>query len=272
MAKTKISQKRSISSFVWSSSKAYKWFVLLILQAPFIAAFSIPVSQYANKLIIDIIVEKPVFEIGDLSLPIMLFMGALISLETCWKVSDLANYKVLPLIRADMIYKAYSYITGHSYEFFSSNLSGNISSKVNNLEEVIIRIFDNIKFNIIESAMAIVISLCFLYLVSVKLAILATLFCLVFFPTIFILSKRINILSIDYTNYRQRTAGLIVDSISNINSVFLFAGKKRERKSIGQGLVDLISSEKKMLRYEFFLGLFITAIYVVTIVSVLFLL
>ncbi len=259
-------------ALIWKSARLYKWYILLSLQAPLIGAAFIPLNQYAIKLTIDILAENPVFLIEDLLFPMLLFIGGHITLEILWRISDIAEYKSLPFIKTSIIHNSYSYITGHSYQFFQNNLSGMISAKINNIEAGATKIYNNFKLNIVHPISMILITMVFLYFVSPVFVPVMLSFYLVFFPTVYFLSKKISRFSSTYTGYKQEISGSIVDSISNIMSVLLFANRQYEKKSIEQDLDALVSNEKIMLKHEFILHAFIGVIYVAVSVIIVFLL
>ncbi len=259
-------------TFLWESTKPYKWYLILVLQAPIIGAMFIPVNQYAIKLTIDTLAVNSVFTTQDLILPIVLFVGGHITLELLWRISDLAEYKSLPFIKANLLNNAYSRVTNHGYSFFQNNLSGSISAKISGIDVGVNKIFNNFKLNIIHPVSMILVTLFFLYFISPVFIPVMLMFYLIFFPTVYFLSKKVSNFSANYANHKQKILGLVVDSIANIFSVLLFVSRKREIDSINKGLDELIATEKSMRKYEFILHIFIGTIYIVVSISILFLL
>ena len=248
-----IKSENKIVHFLWQRAKPYKWWFILMLQAPLVGAAFIPANQYATKLIIDIITQNPDFSYSQIFLPILIFIIAGISIEVSWRLANFADYKSLPHFHADIINNIYSYVTNHEYRFFQDNLSGTISSKVKEIADKSQELFDSFRFSLIEPFISIMISLFLLYSVSSQIALLFFLYLISIFYLSFLISKKIHFLSKDYTKERQGVSGLITDSISNISSIFLFASRKRERKFVDKGLNKLVVSTKKMLKYEFIL-------------------
>jgi ATP-binding cassette, subfamily B, bacterial len=269
--KNKINNTMMIS-FLWKSIKPYKFYLLLILQAPIIGAMTVPISQYAIKLLIDTISLNPVFTTYDLILPIILLIGSHIILELVWRIADVTEYYSIPFIKTNVTLEAYSYITSHSYTFFQENLAGTISAKINNIESTLGNIFNILKLHIIHPISMIIVSLFFLYQVSSVFVPVILIFYLIFFPTVYFLSKKISYFSANYTHNKQKTSGLVTDSISNIISMLLFSNSTQEKKSIRSSLNNLLTSEQRMLKYEFFLNCFIGIIYISLSAIILFLL
>ena len=263
---------KSIRSYLWKSIKPYRWQLFLVLQAPFIASCFVPITQYAIKIILDRFVEMEQFLFSDLTFPmILLFFGQFVA-EAAWAISNGINYRSMVFIKANLTNRAYSYVLDRSYSYFQDAYSGSLSVKIENIQSISNRIFDSIKFNIINQVTALLSTVFLFFLVS-KIFVFALLaFYIVFFPTVYALSKKLHLLGIEFTKKRQRTSGLIVDSISNIFSVLLFSNKSKEKASIRSGLDEVRFSEQKMLRYEFLIHLFIGGIYLSVSTGILFLL
>lgn len=267
-----VSSRKQICSYLWQSVKPYKWHLLLVLQAPMIASCFVPITQYATKITLDRIVTNAEFEFSDLILPILLFVFGQVIAEAAWALSNLFNYKSIVFVKSNITNRIYSYALDHSYKFFQDNYSGTISAKISNIPIVANKLFENVKFNIINR-LTILISTAILFAMVSEIFVVAVLiFYAAFFPIVYILSKKLHSLSEDYTKKRQKTSGLIVDSIGNIFSVFMFANKMKERGFIQKGLESTLYSEQRMLHYEFCLQLFIGVTYLSISMGVLFLL
>lgn len=66
----------TLRSFFWQIMKPYKWWLLLMLQAPVIGAFFVPVNNYAIKLIADQISKNQDFTLQQIMFPVILFCAA----------------------------------------------------------------------------------------------------------------------------------------------------------------------------------------------------
>lgn len=273
MKQKQVGQKtrNKIISFLWGHIKPYRWWFVLMLQAPLVGALFIPANQYATKLIIDVITENPTFSYSQIIYPILIFITAGLSIEIAWRLANFADYKSLPRVHANVINSVYSYVTNHEYSFFQNNLSGTISSKVKEIADKSQELFDSFRFTIIEPFISITVSLLLLYSVSSQIALLFLIYLVFVFIFSILISRKIHFLSKDYTKERQSISGLIVDSISNIASVFLFASKKKEEKFVSNSLDGLVISTKKMLKYEFILHALFGVISLSTSIASLFL-
>ncbi|WP_194847290.1 ABC transporter ATP-binding protein [Candidatus Neptunochlamydia vexilliferae] len=244
----------------------------MILQAPLIASCFVPITQYATKMTLDRLVEWETFMISDLTVPILLFVMGQVIAESSWALSNWVNFRSIVSIKRDLTHQVYSYVLDLAYRFFQESFSGTISAKIENIQTISNKVFENIKFNIINRV-TVLLSTVFLFLIVSKVFLFLLLaFYAIFFPTVYCLSRKLHGFSEDYTSKKQKTSGLIVDSIGNIFSVFLFSNRKKEKLQIKKGLETVLISEKKMLRYEWLLQLLIGGIYLSMSIGVLFLL
>lgn len=264
--------EKQIFSYLWQSIRPYKWHLFLILQAPMVASCFVPVTQYATKILLDRLVENQKFLFSDLTLPIALFVFGQIIAESSWGLSNWVNARSMVFIKAGLTNRVYSYVIDHSYQFFQNSYAGMISAKIDNMQIITNKIFDNIKLNIINRLTILASTLLLFSVVSNLFFVAILMFYVLFFPTVYLLSKKLNSFSENYTYHRQKTSGLIVDSISNIFSVFMFSNQKIEKQSIKLSLDMVLFAEKKMLSYEFALQLFIGFLYLSISIGVLFLL
>ena len=176
----------TIRSFFWHILKPYKWWLLLMLQAPIIGAFFVPVNNYALKLIVDQISQNQDFSLSLIIFPVTLFCCASITLEIAWRLANFADYKSQPKIEAEIINQGYAMLLFHNYQFFQNNLSGKVASKITALRDRYVYISDCIHHQLIWQVLSIFITLTIFFLVHSKLAIGVTLWLMIFMPIMFV--------------------------------------------------------------------------------------
>ncbi len=120
----------TIPTFLWSIIKPYKWWYLLMMQAPLINCTYKIFSTYAVKLVVDTFTSSAIPEYSDFIFPITVFISSILIMEMGWRVSHFAWMKSQPFVRANIVAKSYDYIQNHSYVFFQNTQSGSIVSKI----------------------------------------------------------------------------------------------------------------------------------------------
>lgn len=252
--------------------KPYKWWLLLMLQAPIVGAFFTPVNSYALKLIVDQVTQNQHFSIDSLMLPIILFCSASVILEVVWRIANYADYKSQPQIEAEIVNQGYAMLLSHRYQFFQNNLSGKISSKIISLRDKYVNILDTLMFGMVWRILSIIIALALLFSVHLTLAVGSFLWLIIFMPVMFLSKRKGMTYSEKSTAEKQKITGLVNDSISNIANVLFFRARKFERNSLRTANGDFIKCEKNRLKF-LFLNHFVMGLFYATLsISVLFLL
>lgn len=262
----------TLRGFFWQVMKPYKWWLLLMLQAPIIGAFYVPLNNYALKLIIDQISQNSDFSLQQVIFPVILFCASCITLEIAWRLANFADYKSQPKIESEIINQGYAMLFTHNYQFFQNNLSGKIASKVTALRDRYVYIFDAIHHQLIWQILSIFITLSIFFSVHYKLAIGVTVWLLVFMPLMFYSKRKGLTYSEKSTAEKQKISGLINDGISNIANVLFFRARNFELNLIKKANDDFIKSEKNRLRFVFLNHLIIGFVYCALSIFVLFLL
>ena len=131
----------TLSQFFYSIIKPYRWWYILLFQAPVIGALYVPINNYAIKLLIDKISNNQQLSFELLMTPIILYCLASILLETCWRIANYADLKSQPKIEAEIINKSYEILLHYKFNFFQDNLAGKTASKINGIRDGYIKIF-----------------------------------------------------------------------------------------------------------------------------------
>jgi ATP-binding cassette subfamily B protein len=267
------SQKNiTITQFFYSIIKPYRWWYILLLQAPVIGALYVPVNNYAIKLLIDKISSNQQLSFELLTVPITLYCLASIILETVWRIANYADLKSQPKIEAEIINKSYEILLNYKFNFFQDNLSGKTASKINGIRDGYIKIFDLLRGNIIWQVVGIFTAIFMLFFVHKIIAIGVVILLVIFMPFIFLSKRKSFSHSKNATNVKQKITGLLNDSISNIASVLLFSNKSFEKKLLKNANQDFIATENIRLKFMFINHAIIGLMYVVLSIVVLFLL
>ena len=260
----------NIIKFFLSVIKPYKYWYLLIFQAPIIGSLFNPVNNYAIKLIVDKANLYNSLTINAIILPIILYCSASIILEIVWRLANFADYKISPKVEAEIINKAYFMIFSHKYEFFQNNLSGKLASKIISLKDSFVRVLDLLRFGIVWQSCGIFVVLIMMFFVNIKLGLGVLIWLLIFMPLMFFLKKKGLIYSQNSTNKKQKISGFINDNIANIATVLFFATKKREELNLSVLSQDFITTEQKRLKFIFINHFMLGFVYSALSISVLF--
>ena len=261
-----------IKSFLYNIIYPYRFWYLLMLQAPVLASFFIPLNNYALKLLIDNISNYSYFDFSVVLYPFAIFCVACLTNEVSWRIANFADYKSQPKVEATILKQAFDLVISKQFLYFQNHLSGKIASKIIGIQTNFVQIQDLFNFQIIYLVLQIIISLIMLFFVHIKLAILVLLWLIVLLPACFVSKKKLSNLSAIATNKRQEITGVINDCLANIATVFNFASKKQEQNLLEKHNNEFIMLEKKRLKFLFINHLFIGFVYCLMSISVLYLL
>jgi ATP-binding cassette subfamily B protein len=154
---------------------------------------------------------------------VLLVLNFVVFDNITWRSIGYLSYKFQPVIKNQIISEVFRFVLGSSHQFFHDNLSGRISSQITTLADNIERILYPILANFIRGFSLLVVALISMYYVnSTFFYILASWF-LIFTLCSITLSKRLVHLSDIHTAAESVISGQLVDSITNINNVRIFA-------------------------------------------------
>ena len=263
--------KISIISFLWKHIKPYKWWYLLMIQAPIIGAFYPFIYNYSIKLFIDTIIAD--FTYADVILPISIFLGANITLDVIWRISQWAEYRGEPYVRRSILLHCYDYVQNHSYRFFQNNFSGSISSKIKGILDGYDKFWAELHHGLSGRILKAIVGIFALFTVNIMLGTFMLIWSSAYFLIMYKLSKRLNKLSFAETESRHAMIGQIADKISNIISIFSFSAKQRELASLDRHIKnDFMPKQIKMYKFDFMVQVVAAIIFFLMYVIILFML
>jgi ATP-binding cassette subfamily B protein len=253
MASTSYRMKQlSIPSFFWQHIKPYKWFYLLMLQAPILGSFYQPLYNYSLKLFLDAMTTPVVFDYHNLILPITIFIGIQIVLEICWRVSAIAEWKAEPWVRRSILLNAYDYVQHHPYAYFQDHFTGAVSSKIKSILDGYDKFWAEFHHGMVHKLFLSVVNIAALLLINVKLGLFFVGWAMVVMLIVGRLSMRLNQLSFISTESRHALIGQIADKLTNIISIFSFASRGRELHTLDNQIKDdFIPKQINVYRYDF---------------------
>ena len=182
--------------------------------------------NYQVKEIIDAISNNPKISLAS---TVMLFVVYIASQHLVFFVSRLLDIRYKPRILSEIVEIAYTRTMKHSLHWFDSHLSGEISSKITDLQDSIITCITVI-FRSLTMVCFIIIGLILVLQVNYIPAIILIVFLLIYTPIIMKLLKRQLELQGEYVNARQHSVGIVNDSITNVFGIKIIGNLKTEMK------------------------------------------
>ena len=263
----------SVFKYFWISIKPHKHWYMLMLIAPLVTAFYQPATNYAVKMIIDVVVQNTNFTYHDLLHPIIIFIVAQISMDIAWRTSNFAEWKSEPYVRKDLLLRAYDYTQYHSYSFFQNNFTGSLTNKIKNIVDGYDKFWAEMHHGFLVNLLNSFVGVSSLFLINKDIGYFITTWSILLFVTIYFLSNKLMRLSQNTSQAKHRLVGAISDKISNVTSIFLFSGRNLAKNSLAKQInQDVIPREIKEYKYNFWIQIIGGCFYLTMLISLLFVL
>ncbi len=224
---------KTLGAFLWHFIRKQKLGFSLIIACTFFWAINESFFPYFIKMLVD---KIGILNRSDPNLWEQL-MTPVLAISGCWIIMDIAmrfqgylSYKIFPRFRAAIRSEVFEYTRQHDHTFFANNFAGSIANKISDLPRASEDIISTFIHNLLNTTLAFLISLFILFQVSWYFA--------AFLGGYYVLIVTITLL---FQSYIDKTSqahadsivylnGQIVDILSNIISVRLFARGRYERK------------------------------------------
>lgn len=255
----------SLTKFFWYFIKKRPLLFIIFFSAPLSIIIEANVIPYALKMLIDTVVNYqgnkgaiikemiPALWVGGIAwISLIIIM---------WLQNSLQAY-IIPIFEADIRMSVIKYVMLHSYHYFSNQLAGNIADKVRDfpraIESIRIILCRTIvpTFVLILTTLVIMTSINQIFCWILGLWVIAHLIVTLYFV------RFINNISKRNAEDKSALSGSIVDAISNIISVKLFARYSYELNYIGdkqeQEKASNVSLNNTMNTFQRFMDIAVT--------------
>lgn len=243
---------RSIGQFIWHFIKKSPWSYALFFIAPVAMILESNVIPYSLKMIVDGISnhqggKATIFQ--EIAPALWLGGGAWFTFIIILRLQNWWQAYLVPQFQATIRMTVFGYLIQQSHHFFSNQLAGNLANKVSDLPRSIEAIRKIISWNVLTTFAAILVSLVFMLTINVRFAVILLGWVVVQLVISLYSAKHINKLAKVNSEDKSELNGKIVDSLSNINTVKLFAQNEYEKKYVWQTQSKEIESNKKMVLF-----------------------
>jgi ATP-binding cassette subfamily B protein len=240
--------------------KPYRWHFLLMWQIPFVAAFFYIANAYALKTIVDNpYTIWPIF---------MLALSAFLQELFC-RLAHIAFIKAQTKIKPAIIKKSYYLVQNNNYNYFATNNSGGIVSKIKGIIDGYQEIFAYLWYRLANPFVLIVVGIVSIFFINIKIFLLFILFAIIFFIVTVRLSTKLARITNDASSTKHLLMTKIADNIHNIFTIFAFAKQKYEIRNIDNNLTNCYQKDCQKEWFDFKMAVFTGCIYVLFIIFIL---
>jgi ATP-binding cassette subfamily B protein len=263
------SQAPTAWKFLWQVIKPWRWWYVLMLQAPVLTAFYIFANNYSFKLLIDAFSTESTITYGHLIVPITLFITAQIALDVIWRLSNFAEWKAEPYARRKLLLTAYDYVQYHSYSYFQNTPSGTIISKLKGILDGYDSVFANLHHVVGKHFCIVSVSIFVLLVVNTSVFLFMLAWCIFFVGVMFPMAKKLNQLSNEAAESKHNVIGLFSDNITNIFSLFYFAKRKTEFNRANEMMSnEYVPRQVTLYQYDFKFSIIGAVMYWIMLITI----
>lgn len=232
--------------FVWHYAKIFKWvlisMLLLLLAGQACRQF---VPYYLAKIYEAISTWQGETGLWQILLGFVLSAFVLQLLGSAVpNAGFILAAKMAPSLRTLVIRDVFDYVNQHSIAYFSEEMSGNISNKVQQLQGGTTEIFQNL-LDSVWSIFYALIGMVIISTVSLWLTPLFAVWAAIMVLLGLFLGKKIHLLSKESSSRQSQANGMIVDSLANYSEIKSFANFRFERLNLLKALRILRLAETK---------------------------
>lgn len=238
----------SLYRFMVDLTKPYKGLLFSIALIGLFWAFITTFTPYTLKLIIDHVVS---FEgsksdlVRSMAPYIFVYIVLWIALSISNRLVDWVKLKLFPSIREDVMSKMFNYLNQHSYHYFQNNFAGSLVNKIGDMQGGIVDIF-TILDELYAQTLGLAVAIVTLLFIHPIFAVILMGWTVIFISITLIFLKPIQHLSHVFAESKTLVIGRMVDSISNIVNVRLFARHAEENQYIHQSIKDAVQKDRTM--------------------------
>lgn len=241
---------KTLIPFFWYFVKQQPIAFAVFLFAPMVLILETNIIPYSLKMIIDAISahqtdRSTIFQ----AVAPALWLGgsAWIGLVIIIRLQNWWQAYVIPRYQAQIRMTVFSYLTQHSYSYFANQLAGSLANKIDDLPRSMEAIRMVLSWNVIATFAAIIVALILMWFINVWFAVILLVWITV---QSFVSIKFAHVIN----GYAQQNAenksdltGKIVDTLTNISAVKLFAQSHNEFDYVNQSQRNEIVSNKKLI-------------------------
>ncbi|WP_416424453.1 ABC transporter ATP-binding protein [Pseudomonas sp. App30] len=158
-----------------------------------------------------------------LQTPLLLFAGLLVLEMLMLRIGNGCHIHVVPIQRRAVTQTLFAYLQQHSHRFVSSEFAGALAHKVSEVSMGVNMTIAIVLFDLIPVVVTLSVSVLLLYLAAPALGQFMLVWALLFTGISYWLARRSQPLAQQFSSARSLSNGKVVDAVSNLTNIRLFA-------------------------------------------------
>jgi len=245
--------QNKVSIFLWDFVKKFKWEIIVFYSRVIIAdLLYLILAGYLLNIITDK-ARNGNFE--NLVMYGILYCLLLTNGHLNRILSKQIEYKVRKKVDRYYVLRLFGKTLNHEISYFSNNLTGQLTSKIFNVQAKLEHIF-SYSIDVITNMITFFVGLGVFYFIDPKLTYFGLIWIIIYIPTVIFIFKW-NFKVSDKTSEKiTRSIGIINDCFTNIMNIKIFSSERREFRRIKKQSIDILRGENEKLLSRNILNLF----------------
>lgn len=247
----------SVAAFVWQQIRPFWKSLGFMLSMIAVFAVLLSAQPYVLKLMIDSLIQVSPEDFWAVILPVVLLYIGIDGLyavlprvyEYVWDI------RMNPNLRRQITHSYFTVLLQHSTAYYQDHFAGSLANKLNDLRESVPDLVDRLAV-VLEKFLKLAIAVGILWCVNIQFAIGMLLWSISFVGLSFVFSKKLSHLSALFSARGASITGIIVDVLTNILSVRLFARAEMEKQHLSSEIGQAIAAERAMQWANFWVWLY----------------
>lgn len=181
--------------------------------------------------------------------PLTLFAALLCCELLFTRAAAGCHIHVLPLQRRTVTHVVYGYLQQHSHRFISNEFAGALAHRVSEVALGVNQTLSILLFDLIPLLVTLSLATVLLWTASPLMAVFMAGWSVVFIGVCYLLARRSHPLAQQYSSARSTSSGKVVDAVSNLANIRLFARHAFEHSYLGTFLDKEVAAAYRSLGY-----------------------
>ncbi|MCS5710668.1 ATP-binding cassette domain-containing protein [Candidatus Berkiella aquae] len=236
-------------SFIWHYLKNKKSYLLFFLFCGLLGAIEMSLSPYLLKVIIDAVARYPENDqlYNALLIPVIIYISIPMVLNIFYRFNSYLQLLLYPEIKSSISKDMFSYLMHHSHTFFQNHFAGSLIKKISNMsdnvESVIRMLFELFIPRIFSILIA---SITLFAVVQPIFGIFLFVWALSFMSLSYLAAKGSEKISRELSETGAKVDGTMIDSISNVMAVKLYANLPQEISYIDKEIQQVVANDRRL--------------------------
>lgn len=239
---------KNVAVFIYNIFRHFSLSLCVMILMAIIWAVDLSLRPYVLKIIIDRISTTPASDIFESVgyLVIIYFIMTFISATTGRLYGYFVEIKMIPNMRLNIARISFESLLKQSYSYYQNNFAGSLTNKVNDLTSSIPDIIQLAIDHFLSHSLALIVAIITLWQVSAIFALGMLFWAIIFISGSFFLSKRLSHLADNWSEAGSAITGTLVDSLSNILTIRLFAREQEEQAYLTSKFNNAVKAETNL--------------------------